>query len=354
MRRPASIRVLPHPDLVGVDCCADKVEVAVAVEVTRNKGDRSVESPVDLVRGPAPGAPVPPGDLSTERSSAHYVHDAIAIHVGGAGTVGPVETGGDILPCPGGVGSAAVRPQGDGVEVVGGADDIQIAVRVHVRRAHGPGAVEGVADDVLGPYRGGAVHVLPPGDLVDVGGSPEDVQVSVSVDVTCADRPRAVEGAIDDLAGPDLTQAVRIDPESNVDRAELGLGGAENIHVPITVDIVRPDRARPGEQGIDGVPGPSGVVLVHLLPPGDLAGLNGGSDEIDVAVPIYVRGTHGGHSGEGFIDHGGDRSRSDSNDAWQFGELDVGAEVEGVLELRHRSGDPRPARPVRLRSGIST
>ena len=138
-------RVLPPHDVVGTGR-AQHVQVAVAVHVGRIHGSRALEESIHGMFGPGAavaGRVLPPRDVLGNGGRAQDVHIAVAVHVGRIHGIRAVELGVHGVFDPGAAVAGRVLPPGDLIAIAGRTQHVQVAVAVHVRRIHRIRANEG-------------------------------------------------------------------------------------------------------------------------------------------------------------------------------------------------------------------
>src|SRR5262245_60487486 len=124
-----------------------------------------------------------PGDLVLVEGGRQDVYVAVAVQVRRRHRLGPVGGGADGAQGEGGDGRPVVLVPGDLVVEGGGGQDVEVAIPVQVRHRHRVGSVGGGTDGAQREGGVGGPVVLVPGDLAVVVGGGEDVEVAVAVEV---------------------------------------------------------------------------------------------------------------------------------------------------------------------------
>ena len=138
---------------------------------------------------------LPPCDGGGVVRCPQDVHVAVAVYVGTIHAGRPIEIPRHRVLGPSPVAwRAIVLPPCDGVRIDRGAQDVQIAVTVHVRGIDTDRLSEVSVHGVLGPSPvAWRAIVLPPCDVVSDSRRAQDIQIAVTVDVGAIHARRSVK-----------------------------------------------------------------------------------------------------------------------------------------------------------------
>ena len=147
----------------------DNIQVAIAIHISNVHVIGTISARGDISGTPAwIGCAVifVPGDGVVVYGGRNNVEVAIAVHVGDVDILSTVGIGCDISGTPAGIGCPIILVPGNGVIVMGGRDNIQVAITIHISNVHVIGTISARRDISSGPARIGRTVVLVPGNGV--------------------------------------------------------------------------------------------------------------------------------------------------------------------------------------------
>ena len=136
--------------------------------------------------------------------------------------------------------AVGIFPPRDVISVICRAQEIEIAVPVHIHRVDQRGSVSILSHGMLDPVRATAAGILPPNDAAaGKVARAQHIHVSVPIYICRVDRLNAGRGIIHAMLDPVRAAATGVLPPGDAAREEFC---AQHIHIPVAIDIRRVDR----------------------------------------------------------------------------------------------------------------
>ena len=287
-----SIVLVPR-DGIRIHGGSEHVEISVPVDVRRGHRLNAVERSVDRAERPVDHVERPvvlvPHHVARVLRRANQIEIPVAVQVRRADRDCSVAAGEDSFGPRRRIG-AVVLVDDELVRVVGGHHHVLIAVAIDVGRAHRRRAILGAVDRAQRPsaVQGRAV-VLEPDDVSGHARGAEDIEVAVAIHVGGAHRVRAGDAVRENSRGPRRAIARHVLVPRHLVQAVVG---RDHIEVAVTVHVAgRTGRDRVQRRG-DAVPGRKRCAAMDrdVAIPDDRAGARTRRHEVHVPIAIEILG----------------------------------------------------------------